>query len=389
MKILYVSILATPSVIEERRAVDASFSGYAVQKFNRMTVEGLSCCDSEQTVLSSFTILDKFFWHHPKEYLNGINYQYVPSINLPFVRQCWIMVYCFFYTIIWGVRNRNEKALVCDVLNYGACLGAVSAAKMIKLRRVGIMTDMPGLMVNRDKKNAMMGIMIKVGSIIFRNYISKFTHYVFLTQQMNVVNTRHRPYIIMEGMVNTTVTYESIQKDFPRTILYAGGLHARYGLQMLIDAVKLLPDKDIQLVLYGDGPIVKELEREEDKRIIYKGTAPNELIVDAERRAVLLVNPRPTHEEFTKYSFPSKNIEYMASGTPLLTTKLPGMPEEYYPYVYLFKEETKEGYAKAIAEVLALDSEILNEKGRRASEFVLNEKNNRVQARRILDLLSR
>ena len=55
--------------------------------------------------------------------------------------------------------------------------------------------------------------------------------------------------------------------------------------------------------------------------------------VAEELKATLLVNPRPTTEEFTIYSFPSKNMEYMASGTPLLTTKLPGMPEEYHQYV--------------------------------------------------------
>lgn len=68
--------------------------------------------------------------------------------------------------------------------------------------------------------------------------------------------------------------------------------------------------------------------------------------------ATLLVNSRFTIEEFTKYSFPSKNMEYMASGTPLLTTKLPGMPQEYYPYVFLFDEETIDGYADAISNAL-------------------------------------
>ena len=59
--------------------------------------------------------------------------------------------------------------------------------------------------------------------------------------------------------------------------------------------------------------------------------------------ATLLINPRFSNEEYTKYSFPSKNMEYMASGTPILTTKLPGMPKEYYEYIYLFEEESIEG----------------------------------------------
>ena len=36
-------------------------------------------------------------------------------------------------------------------------------------------------------------------------------------------------------------------------------------------------------------------------------------IVKEEKKSTLLVNPRFTNEEYTKYSFPSKNMEYMAS----------------------------------------------------------------------------
>ena len=92
-------------------------------------------------------------------------------------------------------------------------------------------------------------------------------------------------------------------------------------------------------------------------------------------------------EEFTKYSFPSKNMEYMASGTPLLTTKLPGMPKEYHHYVFLFKEETIDGYATAIREALSLSDEDLRSLGQKASQFVLLNKNNVQQGKRLLDFI--
>ena len=93
------------------------------------------------------------------------------------------------------------------------------------------------------------------------------------------------------------------------------------------------------------------------------------------------------HEEFTKYSFPSKNIEYMASGTPLLTTKLPGMPKEYYPYVFLIENESVEGYAKALERVLAQSDEELYVFGEKAKDFVLEKKNSFEQAKRVIELI--
>ena len=387
MKILYISPLCSKRLIDIIHTSTGSNSGFAVQKFNRMVAKGLVANNIKVSTLSVPPGKKMPLWcHYKKEREDRISYRYISFINLPLLKHLCVFLYSFGYVLLWGVNNRREKAVICDVLTISACLGAVLASKINGIRTVGIMTDMPGLMVNLEAKT----LYLKVATATNRWYLSKFDCYVFLTEQMNVVNKKKRPYIVMEGLVDgdTIRSKAKVEKISPRVIMYAGGLHARYGLQMLIDAVKLLPNQDIQLVLYGDGPIVKELEKEIDKRIVYKGSAPNELIVEAERRATLLVNPRPTHEEFTKYSFPSKNMEYMASGTPLLTTKLPGMPKDYYPFIYLFEKETTEGYAKAIADVLSLDAVILQEKGRKACEFVLYEKNNKVQTRRIIDLLS-
>ena len=77
----------------------------------------------------------------------------------------------------------------------------------------------------------------------------------------------------------------------------------------------------------------------------------------------------------------------MASGTPLLTTKLPGMPEEYHQYVYLFEEESVQGYVNALRKVLSLPADTLYVKGEQAKKFVLQNKNYVAQAQRVLGLL--
>ena len=76
----------------------------------------------------------------------------------------------------------------------------------------------------------------------------------------------------------------------------------------------------------------------------------------------------------------------MVSGTPLLTTRLPGMPAEYNDYVYLFDEETTEGYAKKIDEIMSLSPADLQYKGKAAKEFVLKEKNHIKQAQRVITM---
>ena len=113
----------------------------------------------------------------------------------------------------------------------------------------------------------------------------------------------------------------------------------------------------------------------------------NYQVVEKETEATLLVNTRPTVEEFVKYSFPSKNMEYMASGTPLLTSRLPGMPSDYYPYVYLIDEVTPQGVADALTQVLAHTDEELHEKGAQARQFIMKTRNNISQAKKVLAML--
>ena len=118
------------------------------------------------------------------------------------------------------------------------------------------------------------------------------------------------------------------------------------------------------------------------------GVKSNNEIVSDEQRASLLVNPRPSSPEYTKYSFPSKTMEYMASGTPVLMTKLPGMPKEYYPFIYTIDDETVEGVANALKAFFAIPASDRYRKGASAREFVLAKKSNIEQAKKIIEFIT-
>ena len=266
-------------------------------------------------------------------------------------------------------------------------MSSLFACKIMGVRSAGIFTDIPGLMVGRKSRIS------KILETINKSYFRLFNYYIFLTKQMNsIINTRKRKYIIMEGLADIKMRdSEYAKNDFVvKTILYAGGLYEEYGIKMLLEAFLQLNMQNIRLDIYGDGPMKEEICNRYvviDERIHYYGVAPNNIVIEAERNASLLVNPRPSKEDFTKYSFPSKNIEYMVSGTPILTTCLPGMPDEYYDFIYTFEKETVEGYRDTLCEILTKPECELRQKGIEAQKFILDKKNNNIQAARILDLL--
>jgi hypothetical protein len=80
-------------------------------------------------------------------------------------------------------------------------------------------------------------------------------------------------------------------------------------------------------------------------------------------------------------------MEYMMSGTPVLTCSLPGMPGEYLDYVYIAQDESADGFAKALAEVLGKSSQELHEQGKKAKDFVSREKTNIKQAEKIAQFI--
>ena len=393
MDILYLSVLSSNRILNDLYHRSGCDPGFAIQKFNRLMAKGLQDNNIDVTILSALPVRrqlsSKIFWNVKSEKEDGLTYRYLPFLNLPVIRQLCLYSAAFIKVLIWLFLNSREKVVICDVLNTSICMAALHACSLLRKPVVGFVTDMPGLMVGQESVPSLRN---KVTTLIRKSYLSSFDKYIFLTEAANhVVNKHCKPFVIMEGisdshMVDLTRKKRHRQK---RTIMYAGGVFAKYGVETLVKAVTHLNPETCELVIYGSGSFVDELKQycNTYSHIRYMGVALTSEVVQAELEADLLVNPRPTDEVFTKYSFPSKNIEYMASGTPLLTTKLPGMPTDYYPYVFLIENESTEGYAHALRQVLQLSDEALYDFGEKAKYYVLENKNGKKQGERVSNLL--
>ena len=273
---------------------------------------------------------------------------------------------------------------MADCLNQSVSFGAVIASKILGIKSIGIITDLPDFLSDKGKNN-------------FNNMIIKmFNNYVLLTDEMNnyiVDNITHKnkPYIVIEGSVDYTILNEiTCEKYEKKVCMYTGTLAKIYGIEYLVKGFIKANVLNSELHIYGDGDFKNELIDlcKKNSNIKYFGTKPNEYIVEEQKKATLLINPRPSNEEFTKYSFPSKNLEYMASGTPLLATDLPGIPDEYKRYEYIIENENIEGIANMFRYVLNLTDAELRKKGKMAQEFVLGTKNNIIQTKKIMEWLN-
>lgn len=384
MHILYA--VTTCSDAAYRRLFDqvAVKPAFQAQKYHRLLLEGLAAHTQVDVIANppvNRQVLSRGFVCMPREQEGGAVYHNLPAVRNPLVKALVVGFGTFFQVLF---RADRDSAVVVDGLNRVTALAALAAARLRRRPCIGIVTDLPEMLSGS-------GMSIRLSQFVIRHC----TGYVFLTQAMNDrLNPDEKPYVILEGHADIAMGQVSPsleEKHKPRVCLYAGGVSRDYGLAELVEGFRLANLPDTQLHIYGPGDYVPELEQiaRQDSRIVYGGMLLSSQVVQREREATLLVNPRPTGEEFVKYSFPSKTMEYMASGTPVLTTDLPGMPPEYHDYVYRIFREDAPGIAQALTQVLSHSDQELLEKGQAARDFVLREKNNVTQAKKILDLLER
>lgn len=215
-----------------------------------------------------------------------------------------------------------------------------------------------------------------------------FDGYIYLTEAMRDEISPEKPYIVVEGIADRAITEVKAGERKKNVIMYAGALSKRYGFPNLVKAFSML-EGDYELHIYGYGDYVPDLEAhsKNDPRIKYFGRVSRDEILVKEKEASLLINVRNSDDEFTKYSFPSKTMEYMLSGTPLLTTKLPGIPEEYFEHCIGLQNNEPSEIKVAIEEFFALEEVERRGIGASAAEFISTEKNQSVQAKRVLDFL--
>lgn len=399
MDIIYLSSSCSDSKFNVLREKGITRKLPQAQKYHRLLMEGLTQnLDGTLYAISAFPVnrqwAKQVFFAEEKESCGKIQYIYDAFINLPVLRQ-WTRFIQTKKEISKIYSHSKNCVIICDVLVQSLANAARSAGKKYGVPVVGIVTDVPQYTSGARNKGHhwLRRIVAKFAERNAARNLKKYDAYLLLTKAMNsIVNKKEKPYIVLEGHCDSKMDLREnslLNKEHPKIAMYAGGIHREFGIKRLVRAFIRGDFNDWELHIYGDGNYQQELSEltKTVSNVKYYGVCPNSDIVENQLKATLLLNPRPTDAEYVKYSFPSKTMECMASGTPLCTTKLPGMPPEYYPYVYFFDDESEEGMLDTLNTLLRKDEIELHEFGKKAKAFVMAEKTNTKQAKKLLDFI--
>ena len=241
-----------------------------------------------------------------------------------------------------------------------------------------IVPDLPGF------TNGSNSIFHKSFRYLEKNYIEKsfecIDGFVLLSKYMvEKLPVHAKPWVVVEGVFNAEEGSASEERvaTVDKTIFYAGSLDRRNGVLRLVEAFQKISQADYRLVICGAGDTASEIQdiAASDPRIDFKGQIPRTDVLALQKMATLLVNPRTPEGEFTRYSFPSKTMEYLASSTPMLMYRLEGVPEEYFEHCYVLDDLSLDRLAQEIVTICESDPQVLQIRTAAAKRFILDQKN--------------
>ena len=336
---------------------------------------------------SWFKLFRKLF---VKNFEESDKINYIPFLNLPVIKNISRYFTVKRYVKKWVKKYKADKLYI---IAYSAHTPFIKAISKIKIKNKFnfhlIVPDLPQYMNLTTKTSLIYNVFKKIDINIQNKYLINVDSFTFLTDMMSKkYNIYNRPYTVVEGMIDTENIVSIHELSKIKTLVYTGTLEEKYGILNLVNAMEYVKS-DIKLIICGAGSAAYKIKEKAylTNKIDYRGILSYNESIRVQASATVLVNPRTNNEKYTKYSFPSKNLEYMMWNKPVMAYKLDGIPDEYDEVLIYFNSDNPIDMAKLIDYVFQKTDEELLEMGKKTTNFAINNKNYKRQTEKIIDCI--
>ena len=173
-----------------------------------------------------------------------------------------------------------------------------------------------------------------------------------------------------------------------KIVLYTGMMSVWGGVSFLLKAFERIKDQNVELWICGHGnnsDLNDALNR--DSRIRFFGLVSESRLQEMCGQASVLVNPRPSQVPGNTMNFPSKILEYLSYGKPVISTWTTGLSPEYRDVLEVLSEETEDCLARSIEGVLLWPDYKIEQNYLKINNFLIKEKTWAHQANRLVSWL--
>ncbi len=309
-------------------------------------------------------------------------------INFPIIKQ-FSQIHAVYRVCKRYIKNNPDAKIL--TFNMFSQVGnpAVRLKKKYKSEITTIIADLP--IDDKTNRKGLSKILRKLFEASTRKNLLQVDKAVTLNKKAVEIFAPPAKYIVIDGGANISEykepDWDHIINIHEKNIVYCGSLNQYSGIMQLIEAMSLLKSKDVVLDIYGDGQLKEYVITNSSDRIRYHGSVSNKEILDIQRGAWLLAQPRPTSDKIAQLTFPSKIFEYMMSGTPILSTRLNGFSEVYEDKL-IFTNDNPKSMAKEIDIISNMLPKDLLRVAQEAYSFVTNERNWELQTQKIYKVVT-
>jgi len=382
--------------------VDTNAFSYAGTQFQEGLIQGIEDAGIIITDIlslrpvSSYPLNRKLFFYKSHSYLlKKYHIYFLPFINYGPLKTISIVFSLILYLSKWSIKNRGKKRFI---IQYNIS------------NPPGIISIIMGLIANTKVFAVIADIQVpgsgEIKKTLFRQiefYLQRialplFDGLIVLSKQCIKDYAPNTPFIQIDGAIDNQNndkgddSFQIPEKDRNSfIIMYSGDLSELRGISLLLGAFSLLQEKKhFRLWITGKGSLEKVVEKavSNDSRITYWGFIDYKKVKTMQKCSDVLVNPHLMSKLSSKYLFPSKLIEYMYSGRPVISSLLPSMDPEYNKYIFTFHNDTPQELATLFLKVESVSKEKLDSIGKAAKEFINTKKNWTYQGGQVANFIS-
>lgn len=312
--------------------------------------------------------------------------------NIKIVKRMLQWIPIFKEVDAWANRDCGMPKVLIAYTMYPEFMNAISHVKKkwSNIITINIVVDLPQFIVLGEEKLSFVEKIYQNWSKMQANknlrYIDGFA---VITKQMAQLIGKNKPCVVIEGISTQEFPNLKPKRDSYIRVIYAGLLHRKFGLIKLLDAFDKIKDPSFKLIICGIGETEEEIvsRAKKDRRITFRGQLPRERLLETMLECDIIVNPRENIGEYTKYSFPSKNLEALSSGIPFVGYKLDGIPDEYDKYINYPRDNSVEALAECLYSTGKTKRDKAVQKATLARNWVLTNKSPSYQGEKIIELI--
>jgi glycosyltransferase involved in cell wall biosynthesis len=325
---------------------------------------------------------------------NNKRFNHIHSTNYPIARDIFKNIYFFIYLMRWSRKNKiHKRKIILLNSSLGNCLMIIITKIIYNTQIFSLTIDTP--FPNIKSKNVFYRLYLICTFKLGHNLLKYFNGIIVLNE--NVISSLKLkiPFLVSkvgysEDLYNNFIKVNKCKnKHGIKKILFAGTLIDYNGIIEMIEGFILINRPEWELHIYGYGNLEKVVRKlaKKNKNVFFHGAIDNITLLTYMQAADLLINPRLTYNSVNDFGFPSKLIEYMMSGIPVLTTDFNSLPSKYKEFLHLIEEETAEGIKLGIEKAFKIDQYILDKMSFNGADFIRNNNNWNNIARDILKFI--